>query len=272
MPNKKDNELMVVMSNSLVQNKQPDNSTVAAKLSYNLDIYQQKIISILIAHILKNDTEFAPLTLSFKEFCNLAGISHGGKTYKLLWESLNKLAGATFSIRETKIDKNGKEKHTTRICHWIETIIIHEEENVVDVKLDSSLKPYLLCLDEQKKYFAYELGCMLMFRKKWSGLLYQWLKSHQGHGKIQIGVDELKGKLMSEKDMYKNTKDFCVCVLNPAIDEINKYTDIDVSYEKVEKKTDNNAGRAKVVNFAFDIRKKNKEKFIDTKSLYWNNE
>ena len=40
MPNKKDNELMVVMSNSLVQNKQPDNSTIATKLSYNLDIYQ----------------------------------------------------------------------------------------------------------------------------------------------------------------------------------------------------------------------------------------
>lgn len=270
MSNKKDNELMVVMSNSLVQNKQPDNSTIATKLSYNLDIYQQKIISILIAHILKNDTEFAPLTLSFKEFCNLAGISHGGKTYKLLWESLNKLAGATFSIRETKIDKNGKEKHTTRICHWIETIIIHEEENVVDVKLDSSLKPYLLCLDEQKKYFAYELGCMLMFRKKWSGLLYQWLKSHQGHGKIQIGVDELKGKLMSEKDTYKTPSDFCLYVLNPSIEEINKYTDLDVSYTKITKKPEDNIGRAKVTGFMFDIKKKDKARYIDTKSLYWN--
>jgi hypothetical protein len=145
-----------------------------------------------MANVLKGDQEFAPVTLSFKQFCNLSGISHGGKTYELIWKSLNELARATFTIRQSRIDEKGRERHTTGIYHWIDNILIHEEENVVDIKLDNSLKPFLLGLDESKKYIIYELGCMLSFRKKWSGLLYQWLKSHQGHGTIQIGVNELK--------------------------------------------------------------------------------
>ena len=134
-----DKELTVVVSNALIQNRQPDNSTISTRLSYNLDVYQQKIIAILMANVLKGDQEFAPVTLSFKQFCNLSGISHGGKTYDLIWKSLNELARATFTIRQSRIDEKGRERHTTGIYHWIDNILIHEEENVVDIKLDNSL-------------------------------------------------------------------------------------------------------------------------------------
>lgn len=263
-----DKELTVVVSNALIQNRQPDNSTVSTRLSYNLDVYQQKIIAILMAHVIKGEQEFAPLTLSFKQFCNLSGISHGGKTYELIWKSLNELARATFTVRQSRIDERGRERHTTGIYHWIDSILIHEEENVVDIKLDNSLKPFLLGLDESKKYIIYELGCMLSFRKKWSGLLYQWLKSHQGHGTIQIGVNELKSKLMSDENTYKTPRDFCLYVLNPAIEEINKYTDLNVSYQKKTKKPVG-GGREKVVGFIFTIRKKSKNQYLDIKSSQW---
>ena len=152
-----DKELTVVVSNALIQNRQPDNSTISTRLSYNLDVYQQKIIAILMANVLKGDQEFSPVTLSFKQFCNLSGISHGGKTYDLIWKSLNELARATFTIRQSRIDEKGRERHTTGIYHWIDNILIHEEENVVDIKLDNSLKPFLLGLDESKKYIIYIL-------------------------------------------------------------------------------------------------------------------
>ena len=175
---------------------------------------------------------------------------------------------ATFTIRQTIIDDKGREKHITGIYHWIDTILIHEEENIVDIKLDDSLKPFLLGLDDTKKYIIYELGCMLSFKRKWSGLLYQWLKSHQGHGTIQIGVNELKNKLMSDENTYKTPRDFCLYVLNPAIEEINKYTDLNVSYQKKTKKPVG-GGREKVVGFVFTIRKKTKDQYLDVKSSHW---
>ena len=245
----REKEMTVVVSNSLIQNRKPDDRSVSAKLSYNLDIYQQKIIAILMAHVFKNDSEFKPVTLSFLQFCVLSGISCGGKTYNLIWKSLNELASATFSIRQTVIDDKGREKHITGIYHWIDT--------------------FLLGLDDSKKYIIYELGCMLSFKKKWSGLLYQWLKSHQGHGTIQISINELKSKMMTDIDTYKTPRDFILYVINPAIEEINKYTDLNVSFQKKTTKP-NGGGREKVTGFIFTIRKKTAEQYLQIKDTIWN--
>lgn len=264
----KEKEMTVVVSNSLIQNRKPDDRNISTRLSYNLDIYQQKIIAILMAHIFKDDNEFKPITLSFYQFCTLTGISCGGKTYNLIWKSLNELASATFSIRQTIIDEKGREKHITGIYHWIDSILIHEEENIVDIKLDDSLKPFLLGLDDSKKYIIYELGCMLSFRKKWSGLLYQWLKSHQGHGTIQISIDELKSKLMTDTTTYKTSRDFMLYVINPAVEEINKYTDINISFQKKTTKS-LSGGREKITGFIFTIRKKSTEEYSQIKDTMW---
>ena len=264
----KEKEMTVVISNSLIQNRRPDTTTTTTKLSYNLDIYQQKIISILIAHIFKDANDFKPLTLSFRQFCNLSGISCGGKTYGLIWKSLNELARATFTVRRTIVDDKGRERHITGIYHWIDSILIHEEENVVDLKLDNSLKPFLLDLDNKKKYIIYELGCMLSFKRKWSDLIYQWLKSHQGHKSIQIGFEELKNRLMSDEISYKTPRDFMLYVLNPSIEEINKYTDLKITYDKKFLKPVS-GGRAKVNGFVFNINKKTKSEYNEIKNLFW---
>jgi plasmid replication initiation protein len=262
-------EMTVVISNSLIQNRKPDDRNISTKLSYNLDIYQQKIIAILMAHVFKDDNEFKPLALSFHQFCTLSGITCGGKTYDLIWKSLQELSRATFTIRQTVIDNKGKEKHITGIYHWIDTILIHEEEKIVDIKLDDSLKPFLLGLDDTKKYIIYELGCMLSFKKKWSGILYQWLKSHQGHGTIQISINELKSKMMTDINTYKTPRDFIIYVIKPAIDEINKYTDLNVGYEKKTSKPVS-GGREKVTGFIFTIRKKSPEQYLQIKDKIWN--
>lgn len=263
-----DKAMTVVVGNTLIQNRQPDNRSISTKLSYNLDIYQQKIIAILMAYVGKDDTDFKPLTLSFRQFCALADIKYGGKTYDLLWESLNNLAMATFTVRETRLNAKGQEKHVTGIYHWIDNIIVHEEENVVDIKLDNSLKPFLLGLDDAKKYIIYELGCMLSFRRKWSGLLYQWLKSHQGHKTIQIGIDTLKLKLMTNTDTYKTPRDFILYVIEPALKEINDFTDIDVSFRKNMSKPAG-GGREKITGLTFTVRKKTQEQYEKIKDSVW---
>lgn len=264
----REKEMTVVVSNSLIQNRKPDDRNISTKLSYNLDIYQQKIIAILMAHVFKDDQEFKPLTLSFYQFCSLSGMSCGGKTYDLIWKSLQELSMATFTIRQTIIDDKGREKHITGIYHWIDTILIHEEENIVDIKLDDSLKPFLLGLDDTKKYIIYELGCMLSFKRKWSGLLYQWLKSHQGHGTIQININELKSKMMTDVNTYKTPRDFILYVINPAIEEINKYTDLNVSFRKKTTKP-TTGGREKITGFIFTIRKKSPSQYLQIKDTIW---
>ena len=216
--------MVVVKSNDLIQNSR-----------YNLSLQEQKIILYCISRLKPTDTTIQEQEFDLKELCDICGIEYLGQNYKNFKSSIKKLADSSFWIQE-----NGDDI----LCRWIESVRIQNKTKIY-IKLSENLTPYLLGL--LGKFTAYELGYTLVMKSKYSIRLYELLKSYSQRRKTIINLDNLKIKLQTaEYTVYNNFK---VRVLDKAIEEINQYTDLIVSYTPIRESR-------KIVALEFTLDKK----------------
>ena len=201
---------LVVKSNEIVQ-----------KSRYHLGTQQQKLILYMISKIRPEDTEFKEYAFELKNLCKILNIDVNGANYYRFKESIKKIADTSFWL---EID--GKD----RLYRWIDDVTIEDGKTLVKIKFDEDLKPFLLQLRESFTY--YQLENVLCFDSKYSFRLYEIFQSYGFIGEIMFSLDELKRLLMIE-NKYNRFSMFKVNVLNKAIDEINKYTDINISYSLI---------------------------------------
>ncbi|WP_456469719.1 RepB family plasmid replication initiator protein, partial [Caminibacter sp.] len=121
-----------------------------------------------------------------------------------------------------------KEKSLLQI-NWLSSAEYFEREGYVELCFDPKLKPYLLQLKEC--FTQYQLGEILKLRSKYAFRLYELCKKNELLGKYKYEVEELRDLLGVEKGELKLWADFRRRCLEPAIKEINKKTDLHVSYE-----------------------------------------
>lgn len=221
-------DYMVVKGNELIQQ---------SRVTFSLQ--EQKALLFIISHIKPGSRRFIYQTLDISEFCEVAGISLCGKNYadiKAAIDGLNK----PFWVWT---DEDSEEQ-----CHFVEKAIVHPRKGTIQIRLDESLKPYLLEL--KKNYTQYELKYILTMQSKYSVRLYELLRSWAGRGYCEYDLNELQKLLGSD---YQRWVDFNRRALEPAMAEINEVTDLLVEAD-IHK-----AGR-KVSFIRFDIKKKDKKK------------
>lgn len=203
---------LIVKSNQVIQ-----------KSRYHLTIQQQKLILYLISKIRPDDTEFKEYIFDLKDICKILNINIDGTNYIRLKDSLQKIADTSFWLEIDGVD---------RLYRWIDDVVLFKKEPKVKIKLDEDLKPFLLQLKESFTY--YQLENVLCFDSKYSFRLYELFKSYEFKTDFIISVDDLKKYLMAD-NKYDRFTLFKTNVLNKAIDEINRYTDLKVSYELIRK-------------------------------------
>ena len=204
----------VAMGNELIQKKR-----------YNLSLLEQKLVLFMVSKITPYDEPNKDYIFSYNEFeavCNLN--KDGGKTKKSVYEMLREL-----STHPLEVQLSVKQ---TLITHWFNNAVFDDETDTVKLDFSKYLVPYLNNL--QTLYTQFCLENVLAMKSKYSVRLYEYLKSVKNLGfKHPITLEELKRVMGAENyDLYK---DFRVRALTPALEEINKYTDLEVSY--VERKT-----------------------------------
>lgn len=224
--------LTVVKSNNIIQRSR-----------FSLDVQEQKLILFLMSKIRPEDTEFSEYKFNMKELCDIMGISYNGKNYRDFRLCIQRLADKSFWIREPDREV---------LCRWIAKASIARNLDVM-IQLDNDLKPYLLELYEH--FTSYELEYILTMRSKYSIRMYELFKSYCNLGEFIIPLDELKKMLMTAE--YTMYKDFRVRVVQPAIAEINRFTDIDVSFRP--KRTSK-----KITHLIFSIRFKNTSERVNS--------
>jgi len=203
----------VVKHNDLIQ-----------KSRYNLSVQEQKIILYLISKIRPEDTEFHLYEFNIKDFCEICGIDEpSGKHYLALKETILNLKRKCFWIPIG----DGQEATVS----WIDKAIINKKIGIIKIKLDNDMKPFLLEL--QKNFTSYELDYILVMKSKYSIRLYELFKSHEFMSKCTYDIEHLK--LLLSVTTYENFKDFRNRVLEPALREINIYSDIFVTYTATKK-------------------------------------
>lgn len=215
---------MVVKGNDLIQ-----------KSRFNLSLLQHKIVLYLISQITPYDEEFRKYEFSISEFCKICGMDEtSGKNYKNLKDSIKEIADQSVWV------DMGDGKET--LIRWIEKPYINKQKGTVQIRLDEDLKPYLLQL--KSNYTQYEWLWTLRFHSKYSYRLFDLVNSIHYHDletyertytleelRKQLGLDVDKTK---KQKLYKTYNAFKTRVLDPAVEEINQYTNKNVSYVPIK--------------------------------------
>jgi len=208
-------EFNVVKANELIQNSR-----------FNLSVQEQKIILYLISKIKPDDNELKDQLFNIKEFCQICGIDdNNGKNYRDLKQTIQNLHDKSLWIN---IDEK-----TEILFSWISSAAIEKDDGNIEISLNQKMKPYFLQLRE--KFTQYELIYTLGMKSQYSIRIYELLKSYENMHRKIFNIDELKRKLMCEKESYINFNNFKVKVLNIALKEINKLTDIFIEFETIKK-------------------------------------
>ncbi len=196
------------------------------KSRFSLTTQQQKIVLYLISKINPFDTDFQMVEFSIQDFCRACSIDdRSGKHYEVIKTHIKAIADKSVWVKL----ENGKET----LLRWIEKPYIDERNGTIQIRLDRDMKPFLLQL--KKNFTKYELVFTLYFKSKYTIRLYELIKAWHGSKieplEITISIDELKQRLDSEK--YKESKDFFKRVLNPAVNEINQYSDKRLDFTRI---------------------------------------
>ena len=184
---------------------------------YSLTVRQQRLILYLISMIQREDDDFHEYEISIQDYCKICGIKHSGELYQEIEDSIREL-------RDKSIGWVTLENGERPLLAWLEKAR-WTASGFIRVRLDADLKPFLLEL--KSRFTSYQLVNILQFRSKYSTRLYELACSYnyrnESDGYVKtFKVDELQ-ELLSAK--YAEYRDFKRRVLNPAISEINRYTD-----------------------------------------------
>lgn len=195
------------------------------------------------------------LELTAKSYSEQFGI-----TDKMAYAVMREASEGLFNRYVVYHDKNPKTGRDRSFKgRWVDKIGYEKGSGYVYVRFSSEVIPLITRLEEQ--FTSYEIEQVAKLTSGYAIRLYELLIQWRSTGKTpvfelmnfrsQLGVDETK---------YKQMSNFKIYVLDIALKQINKYTDITVKYQQQKK------GR-KIVGFKFlfKVKSKPKEKTVNEK-------
>lgn len=240
-----------------------DNQLIRRSL-YDLSLMEQRILACAISTVDSREelreNELPQCEIGVKAFCELCGIERRGAiTY--LMNVLIKLRDRSFWVQ--------KDDGTYSTFSWVSEAEINEKNDTIVVLLSKSLKPYIL--DLNSRFTSYKLPMILRFTNKYSNMIFDLIYAQfkeNGYpygaerrypsGVYEISVEEMKQRVRTRKGNNNemthqniNFADIKNHMINPAVEDINRFTDIMVSVEYIKN------GR-KVETILFNYRAKNK--------------
>lgn len=189
-----------------------------------LTVREQRCVLYTISRIKPTDESFQEYTFDIKDLYAVCGLETD--SYTQLKDILNKLSDKSWDM-PLKDNPN-----TISRVRWFSTLRMNKKSGRVTVKFHEDMMPYLLQLrGENDFYTGYGLRNVLPMKCRYAPRLYELLKSYQKNNKKWFfDADELRVLLDAEK-YKKNFTDFKINVIEPAVEEINKYTDIKIAWE-----------------------------------------
>lgn len=235
-----DNNAQYKMRNELVNSR------------YRLGVVEQRMIIALASHINKHGDDFDQCMIDANDLAKFMGLD-SKSAYGQLKRTADALVKCIVSFEWYKTPKS-KQKSWIK-ANWFDFISYDAETVTIVFKFGSLVKPLLLEVVEA--YVRAEAKPLMKFRRSASYRFYNFAVEWQKLREKTISVDDLKHMLMLD-DEYPLYGGLNQKVIAPAIKEINKLTDYEISY--MPKKT----GR-KITDIVFKIKVKNKSKIKQIK-------
>ena len=191
------------------------------KSRYSLNLMEQRIILYTLSQIKHTDVSLSEMKFNINTFFKLCGVDN--HNYQYLKDTLQKLKSKTFWI---VIDDKGTESCVS----WFSTLRMNKRSGVVTLKFDDDLAPFILQLKQQ--FTSYSIFPTLVMKSRYSIRLYELLKSYQGLEEWWFELDDFKRKMDAENyDKYADIRRY---VIEVAVAEINKFTDIEIDWRPIK--------------------------------------
>ena len=205
----------------------------------------EKRILIMASPVARNidATEQDSILISAQQFAEECGIKVNS-AYKQIEIASKKLVDRSFSYTNEK----GKKVYS----NWV--IDATYEDAGVNLRFTSVVLMMLKILDKYNPYTRYKKDVVLKLKKDYSIDFYHLAKKSEKLGNFELTIDSMFIEF-GLPESYRDLRNLKRRVLKDPIDEINKHTDIDLTYEPIKK------GRS-VVGFKFTVREKTKHKTI----------
>lgn len=219
------------------------------KSRHQLSAREQKCVTYAISKIKPTDEVFQEYTFDIRDFYDLCGIQK---------ESYTELKAMLLSLKSKSWWMPIDDKGTESAVSWFSTVRTNKKSGLVTIKFHEDMMPFLLHLTGQDHFYTgYSLRYMLPMSSQYAPRLYELLKSYQKNRMTWFfETEELKRLLNAEN--YKNFNDFSKRVLVPAVEEVNKYTDLKIAYDTKKE------GR-RVARVEFYMAKKQGKELIEAK-------
>lgn len=229
---------LVAKDNRLIQNSR-----------FSLGAIENKAILYLISKIQPGDKPGKIYTFNCKEFQALLKWNTED-SYSYMKIMLQNLGDISWWI-DGEIE--GRKKDI--LLRWFDITRMDPGSGDIEISFQSDMFPFLLDLqkhleEEGRYYTSYKLQNVALMKHRYSPRIYELLKSYQFNNKLwtfengtgteydlqrriaDTEMDKKTRKPISKiPESWKNWAIFKRDVLEPAVKEINKYTDIKVAYE-----------------------------------------
>jgi plasmid replication initiation protein len=226
---------LVVKSNRLIE------------ASYRLGLNEQRIILYAICRCRDEQKGLfpdLPVTITADAFLKQFPSVERGSVYGQLKEAMNNLYNRSVTIHDIDPATN---KARVRETRWISEKAYIDGAGHIQIVFTPEVIKYITRLETE--FTSYQLEKVGHMTSAYAVRIYELLAQHRDVGHRVLNLKWLRETLKIDPDQYKLTADFKKWVIEVAIDQINKHSDLAVSYKPIK------TGRA-ITDFAFKIKSK----------------
>lgn len=193
------------------------------------EIGELKVLDTYLARINARDPKATTVRFSKEEYEDLMGIE------RMRPERLEKYVKSIMSKNVSIPDKTARGGF--RVYTLFDEAICEPDENGqwwIDLSCTPKAKKLFFNINGVG-YIRYQLKNVLPMKSKYSVLLYLYLLDNRFRKNWEIGVDELREKVFRcFVDYYKDYRYFKRDILDKALKEVNKFTNIEFSYTPIK--------------------------------------
>ena len=200
---------------------QKSNKLIESRKDIPLSSREKKLVAYMLACVSPFDNDAQQYQFPIKEFAEHFEIED-----KNLNQEYLKLAK---NIIKKPFTINTKEKDI--VLSWISDATFDKTNKQLRFRFSPELKPYIIQL--KHSYTQYQLSNLIYFECCHSETIYELLKQYERIGWREITISKIRPILGVQKK-YPLYANFKKKVLSPSVEEINKYTDINIEVKEIK--------------------------------------
>lgn len=192
---------------------------------YKLTLNEQRVVLAAIAQVdSRKPMPKGKITIHAAHFAETFGVEP-----KHAYEALEDAANRLFERDIQTYDQKNRIRERFR---WVYYVKYHEGKGCVTLGFSPEITPYLTLL--HKRFTSYELRQISRLGSPYAIRLYELLKQFAKTGERVIALDQFKERL-ELTDKYSRFSNLKARVIQPAIDEINSSTNLEVRWNTIRK-------------------------------------